>query len=191
MQADVTDQAQAREAVEEAVRSWGRLDILINNAGAHRRGPFAGGPVTEWERLVHLNVLGSIYCAHAALPHLLRAAAGKPREVADLVNVSSLSGRTVRKGSAVYNATKHAVNAYSESLRQEVAGRRVRVMVVEPASVATELFSAETRRGLIAQDGDYERLTPEDVAETIGYIVTRPRHVAVSELLVRPTESER
>jgi NADP-dependent 3-hydroxy acid dehydrogenase YdfG len=188
---DVMEQDQAREAVEQAVRAWGRLDILINNAGALRRGPFVDGPVAEWEHMVRLNVLGSLYCAHAALPHLLRAAAEKPREVADLVNVSSLSGRTVRKGAAIYNATKHAMNAYSESLRQEVAGRRVRVSVLEPAAVATGLFRPDGRRRHIAEDGNYQRLTPEDVADTIGYIVTRPRHVAVSELLVRPTEQER
>jgi NADP-dependent 3-hydroxy acid dehydrogenase YdfG len=192
IQADVTDQDQAREAVEQAVRAWGRLDILINNAGVLRRGPFADGPVSDWEHMVRLNVLGSLYCAHAALPYLLRAAAGRPREVADLVNVSSLSGRIVRKNAAVYNATKHAMNAYSESLRQEVAGRRIRVSVLEPASVATELFTPETRRRHLAEQGSsYQRLTPEDVADAIGYAVTRPRHVAVSEMLIRPTEQER
>lgn len=191
VQADVTDQDQAREAVEKVVRAWGRLDILINNAGVLRRGPFVDGPVADWEHMVRLNVLGSLYCAHAALPYLLRAAEDKPREVADLVNVSSLSGRIVRPGSAVYNATKHAMNAYSESLRQEVAGRRVRVSVLEPAAVATELFTPGDRRRHLAEDGPYERLRSEDVADAIGYAVTRPRHVAVSEMLIRPTEQER
>jgi NADP-dependent 3-hydroxy acid dehydrogenase YdfG len=191
IKADVTEQSQARDAVDQAIETWGRLDILINNAGAARLGPMVDAPVPDWEQMVRLNVLGSLYCAHAALPHLLRAAAGQPREVADLVSVSSLSGRIVRKNSGVYNATKHAMNAYSESLRQEVAGRRVRVSVMEPAAVATELFPPEVRRGHQQEDRRYERLRPEDVADAIGYAVTRPRHVAVSEMLVRPTEQER
>jgi NADP-dependent 3-hydroxy acid dehydrogenase YdfG len=129
VEADVMDADQARHAVEQAVRASGRLDILINNAGVARPGPVVDGTVADWEHMVRLNLLGSLYCALAALPHLLRAAETGPREVADLVNISSLSGRTVRVGSAVFNATKHAMNAYSESLRQEVAGRRVRVSV--------------------------------------------------------------
>jgi NADP-dependent 3-hydroxy acid dehydrogenase YdfG len=189
--ADLTEQDQAREAVDLTVQAWGRLDILINNAGVARLGPFVDGSVADWEQMVRLNLLGSLYCALAAVPHLLQAAQDKPREVADLVNVSSLSGRIVRKGSAVYNATKHAMNAYSESLRQEVAGRRVRVSTLEPAAVATELFPPEIRRRRREEHGSYERLRSEDVADAIGYIVTRPRHVAVSELLVRPTEQER
>jgi NADP-dependent 3-hydroxy acid dehydrogenase YdfG len=189
LEADVTDADQAREAVEQAVRAWGRLDILINNAGAARRGPFVAAPVSDWELMVQVNLLGSLYCAHAALPHLLRAAEDKLRQVADLVNVSSLSGRIVRKEAGVYNATKHAMNAYSESLRQEVAGRRVRVSVLEPAAVATELFAAEVPRR--PAQGTFRRLAPADVADAIGYVVTRPPHVAVSELLVRPAEQER
>jgi NADP-dependent 3-hydroxy acid dehydrogenase YdfG len=191
IEGDVTDPGQAREAVEVTARAWGRLDILVNNAGAARLGPFTEASTEDWDLMVRVNLLGSLYCAHAALPHLLQAAEHGPREVADLISVSSLSGRIVRKDSAVYNATKHAMNAYSESLRQEVAGRRVRVSVLEPAAVTTELFSPEVKRGHQARYGTYERLSPEDVADTIGFIVTRPRHVAVSELLIRPTEQER
>jgi NADP-dependent 3-hydroxy acid dehydrogenase YdfG len=190
VEADVRDQRQVRDAVEKTARTWGRLDILINNAGVSRSGPFADATVLDWEHMVQLNLLGSLYCAHAALPHLLRAAMDGPREVADLVNVSSLSGRTVRKGSAVYNATKHAMNAYSESLRQEVAGRRVRVSLLEPAAVATELFPREVWNRRRAEAG-HPPLRAEDVADAIGYAVTRPGHVAVSELLIRPTGQER
>jgi NADP-dependent 3-hydroxy acid dehydrogenase YdfG len=191
IEADLGEQEQAQAAVDQTVQAWGRLDILINNAGAARRGPFVDASVADWERMVRINVLGSLYCAHAALPHLLRAAEDELRQVADLVNVSSLSGRTVHRESAVYSATKYAMNAYSESLRQEVAGRRVRVSLLEPASVATELFPPEVRRQHVQEQGAYERLIPEDVADTIGYMVTRPRHVAISELLVRPTQQER
>jgi NADP-dependent 3-hydroxy acid dehydrogenase YdfG len=122
---------------------------------------------------------------------LIGAAGDDLRRVADLVNVSSLSGRTVRKGSGVYNATKHALNAYSESLRQEVAGRRVRVSLLEPAAVATELFPQQVRQAIVAETRPYERLSPMDVADAVEYVVTRPAHAAVSELLIRPSESER
>jgi len=191
VEADVADQEQARGAVERAVRAFGRLDILVNNAGLTRPAPVVDASVADWEQMVRVNLLGSMYCAHAALPHLLQAAAGEPRRVADLVNVSSLGGRIAGKGSAVYHATKHAINAFSDSLRQEVAGRGVRVSILEPASVLTELFPPEAWRGFRAERGTYDRLTAEDVADTIGYVLTRPRHVAVSELLVRPTEQER
>jgi NADP-dependent 3-hydroxy acid dehydrogenase YdfG len=189
--ADVTNQAQAIDAVQEAVDGLGRLDILVNNAGVLRRGPFGESPVSDWELMISVNLLGSLYCARAALPHLVRAAAGQPREVADLVNVSSLSGRTVSKNSAVYNATKHALNVYAETLRQETARQRVRVSLVEPAAVSTELFQADPGRPPVAGRGGFRRLGPADVADVIGYMVTRPAHVAVSELLVRPTEQER
>jgi NADP-dependent 3-hydroxy acid dehydrogenase YdfG len=191
VKADVTDAEQARAAVERAVATWGRLDILVNNAGVARRGPMVGAPIADWEQMVHVNLLGTLYCAHATLPHLLNAAEGDPRQVADLVNVSSLSGRIVRKGSGVYNATKHALNAYSESLRQEVAGRRVRVSLLEPAAVATELFPPQVRRAVVAETRPYERLSPMDVADAVEYVVTRPAHAAVSELLIRPSEQER
>jgi NADP-dependent 3-hydroxy acid dehydrogenase YdfG len=105
-----------------------------------------------------------------------------------------VSGRTARKGAGVYSATKHAVNAFSESLRQEVAGRHVRVCVLEPGAVATEFFrhrAPEVQSEHAPEAGRFERLGPEDVADTIGYVVTRPRHVAMSEVLMRPSEQER
>jgi NADP-dependent 3-hydroxy acid dehydrogenase YdfG len=187
IEADVTDHEQVSEAVEQAVRAWGRLDILINNAGVSRPKPIEEATVSEFDYVVRVNLLGSLYCAHAALPHLLRAAETGPRQVADLVNVSSLSGRIHRKGSAVYTATKHAVNAYTECLRQEVAGRRVRVSVLEPAAVETEFFPPDVLSKRRA-NWDSAPLQPEDVADTIGYAVTRPAHVAISELLVRPAQ---
>jgi NADP-dependent 3-hydroxy acid dehydrogenase YdfG len=134
-----------------------------------------------------------MYCAHAALPHLLAAAADGPRRVADMVNVSSVAGRVARNGSGVYNATKHAVGAFSEALRQEVTGRYVRVSLVEPGAVETELAGhnrPEILEGIKQRFADVERLQADDIADTIAYIVTRPRHVAVNELLVRPTQQQ-
>ncbi len=191
--ADVTEEAQAREAVARTVAELGRLDTLINNAGVMLLGPAVDAPIDEWKRMVDLNVLGLLYCAHAALPHLLSAAEDGPRRVADLVNVSSVAGRVARSGSAVYNATKHGVGAFSEGLRQEVTGRHVRVSLVEPGAVETELAGhnrPEVLAGIRERFGSIERLHAEDIADTIGFIVTRPRHMAVNEVLVRPTEQE-
>ncbi|MCX4975032.1 SDR family NAD(P)-dependent oxidoreductase [Streptomyces sp. NBC_00620] len=189
--ADVTDAEQARAAVECAVEAWGRLDILVNNAGVPQRGPLMDSSPAEFERVVGVNLLGSLYCAHAALPHLVHAAAGEPRRVADLVNVSSVAGRVVHKTTGVYNASKYGLNAYTEALRQEVAGRRVRVSVLEPSAVETELFPPRIRQEFAGRTGAYERLSVMDVADAVEYVVTRPAHAAVSELLIRPSESER
>jgi NADP-dependent 3-hydroxy acid dehydrogenase YdfG len=189
--ADVTDRAEATEAVERAAAEFGRLDTVVNNAGVMLLGPIEDAPVDEWERMLALNVQGLMYVAHAALPHLLKAAAGDPRGVADLVNVSSVAGRVARSGSAVYNATKHAVGAFSEGLRQEVTERHVRVSLVEPGAVETELVSHnrdEVKESIAGRIGAIERLRADDISDAIAYIVTRPRHVAVNELLIRPTE---
>jgi NADP-dependent 3-hydroxy acid dehydrogenase YdfG len=156
-------------------------------------GPIENAPVEEWERMVHVNLLGLLYCSKAALPHLLKAADGEPRGVADLVNVSSVAGRVPRLGSGVYNATKHAVGAFSESLRQEVTGRHVRVSLVEPGAVTTELVShnrPEIRDQLSQRFASTQRMEAADIADVIGYIVSRPRHVAINEVLVRPTEQQ-
>src|SRR3954463_646805 len=139
--ADVTDREQADQAVATTVEQLGRLDTVINNAGVMLLGPIIEAPVEEWERMVDLNIKGLLYVAHASLSHLLTAAESGPRNVADLVNISSVAGRVARNGSGVYNATKHAVGAFSESLRQEVTGRHVRVSLVEPGAVSTELAS--------------------------------------------------
>ena len=134
LECDVTDEKQATDAVARTVAELGRLDTLINNAGVMLLGPAAGAPLPEWQQMVELNVLGLLYCAHAALPHLLRAAGQGPRQVADMVNISSVAGRAARNGNGVYSLTKHGVGAFSESLRQEVTKRYVRVCLVEPAS---------------------------------------------------------
>jgi NADP-dependent 3-hydroxy acid dehydrogenase YdfG len=143
--------------------------------------------------MIDLNIKGLLYVADAALPHLLQAAEGEPRRVADLVNISSVAGRLARRNSGVYNLTKHGVGAFSESLRQEVTERHVRVSLVEPGAVDTELpdhIRDEIRDQMMSRLTDIERLESEDIADAIAYIVTRPRHVAINELLIRPTEQE-
>jgi NADP-dependent 3-hydroxy acid dehydrogenase YdfG len=191
--ADVTRQVDAERAVEHTVGELGRLDTLVNNAGVMLLGPVVDAPVDEWERMVQLNILGLLYCAHAALPHLLRAALDGPRQVADLVNISSVAGRETRSGSGVYEATKHAVGAFSDALRKEITTRHVRVSLVEPGAVATELSShnrPEVREMIAKRFQGLERLQAEDIADAIAYIVSRPRHVAINEVLIRPTEQE-
>jgi NADP-dependent 3-hydroxy acid dehydrogenase YdfG len=154
-------------------------------------GPVVDAPVDEWERMVRINLLGLLYCTHAALPHLLHAAEDSPRRVADVVNISSVAGRVARSGSGVYSATKHGVGAFSESLRKEITARHVRVSLVEPGATATELAShnrPEILEGVRERFGSIERLTAADIADAIAYIVSRMRHVAINEVLVRPTE---
>jgi NADP-dependent 3-hydroxy acid dehydrogenase YdfG len=191
IEADLTDQEQAERAVERTVSELGRLDILINNAGVMLLGPAVDADRGEWSRMVELNVNALLYCAHAALPHLLAAAHEGGRNVADMVNVSSVAGRTVRRGSGVYNLTKHGVGAFSESLRQEVAERHVRVSLIEPGATATELrlhLRPEIQRMQEERFAGKRTLDAVDIADAILYIVTRPWHVAINEILIRPTE---
>jgi NADP-dependent 3-hydroxy acid dehydrogenase YdfG len=191
LKADITDEPQAREVVERTAAELGRLDTLVNNAGVMLLGPVEDAPMTEWQRMININLLGLLYCTHAALPLLLDAVGTSPRGVADIVNISSVAGRTTRGGSAVYNATKHGVGAFTEALRQEVTRRYLRVSVVEPGAVETELVShnrPEIRSGLEARFEEQERMQAVDIAEVISFIVTRPRRTAINEVLVRPTD---
>jgi NADP-dependent 3-hydroxy acid dehydrogenase YdfG len=194
IEADVSDAEQAKAAVDATVKELGRLDTLVNNAGVMLLGPIVDAPLEEWQRMVNLNVLGLLYCTHAALPHLIAAAEGDPRQVADVVNISSTAGRVARLNSGVYNATKFGVVAFSESLRQEVTTRHVRVSIIEPGATATEL--AFHNRPVILEEmaktfGGIEIMQSEDVARAIHYVVTQPRHVTINEVLMRPTEQER
>jgi NADP-dependent 3-hydroxy acid dehydrogenase YdfG len=190
---DITDRAQAEGAVDRTVRELGRLDIVVNNAGVMLLGPAVDAPIEEWEQMVTVNLLGLLYTTHASLPHLIKAAEDAPRRVADLVNIGSVAGRKTRPYAGVYNLTKFGVGAFSDSLRQELTARHVRVSVVEPGAVRTELLS-HVRPEVLAQaphlSASIERLEAEDIADVIAYVVTRPRRVAMNESLVRPTEQE-
>jgi NADP-dependent 3-hydroxy acid dehydrogenase YdfG len=191
--ADVTDEAQANSAVAAAVDRFGRLDTVVANAGVMLLGPIEGADTTEWRRMIELNTLGALYTAHAALPHLLAAADQEPRRVADLVITSSVAGRTVRLGSGVYNASKHAVGAFAEALRQEVTQRHVRVSLIEPGAVETELVShnnAQVQEQMAKRFVEMDRLQADDIARTIAFVVTSPRHMAVNEVLIRPTQQQ-
>jgi NADP-dependent 3-hydroxy acid dehydrogenase YdfG len=191
LEADITDRTQAEAAVRLAVERLGRLDILVNNAGLMLLGPVVGAHAEEWDRMIAINLQGLLYTTRTALPHLLKAAEDGPRRVADIVNISSIAGRVAWNGYGVYNLTKFGVNGFTESLRQEVTRRHVRVGVLEPGGVATELGShnkPEIRKEMI--DPFYEQtevLAPEDIADGVAYMVTRPRHTAIGELWIMPT----
>jgi NADP-dependent 3-hydroxy acid dehydrogenase YdfG len=187
IQADISDQAQAIAAVDRTVDELGRLDIVVNNAGVMLLGPIEDAPTEEWDRMIDLNLKGLVNTTHAALPHLLSAAEDSERG-------SSVAGRVARAGSGVYNLTKHGVGAFSESFRQEFAARKVRSTVIEPGAVDTELTD-HLRDGVREQVRESlsgaRPLEAADVADAIAYAVTRPWHVSLNEILIRPTEQTR
>jgi NADP-dependent 3-hydroxy acid dehydrogenase YdfG len=191
VEADITSPEAARSAVEQTVTRFGRLDTLVNNAGLMLIGPVADAPAGEWERMIQINIQGLLYVTRAALPHLTAAASDGPRGVADIVNISSTAGRVARPGNAVYSLTKFGVNAFTESLRQELLAGRVRVGVIEPGTVDTELAThvrTELRDAIARQTGTIEKLQPSDIADAVTYMVTRNRRAAVNELLIRATD---
>jgi len=194
IESDITDQAQAIAAVDRTVDELGRLDIVVNNAGQMLLGPIEGAPTEEWDRMIDLNLKGLINTTHAAIPHLLNAAEDPGRGCADVVNISSVAGRIARVGSGVYNLTKFGVGAFSESLRQEFASRRIRSTIIEPGAVETELsdhIRDGVREKVRESFADMEMLKSEDVAEAIAFAVTRPAHVSLNEVLIRPTDQVR
>ena len=189
--ADVTDAEQVATAVEQTVGELGRIDTLVNNAGLLRIGDAVDAPLADWDSMVTVNVQGVLYVTHAALPHLITAAADSPRGVADVVMISSTGGRVARPGTAVYSLTKFGINAFSEGIRQELLGKRVRVGIVEPGTVQTEIMdhlSDEAKEVQAERTAGMVKLKPEDIAEAVLYMVTRDRRVAVNEMLVRSAE---
>ena len=187
--ADVSAEDQAREMVAEANAALGRLDILVNNAGVMLLGPIAHADTEDWRRMIETNVLGLMYATHAALPLMRAQGSGH------VVNVSSVAGRTARAGAGVYNASKWGVGAFSESLRQEVFKDKIRVTIIEPGAVATELThhitNAEAKQQIEQFVGNMTPLESEDIAAAIVYAVTQPPRVNVNEILIRPTDQER
>jgi NADP-dependent 3-hydroxy acid dehydrogenase YdfG len=187
---DVSDEAQARALVERTVSELGGLSILVNNAGVMLLGPVAGADTDEWRRMITVNLLGLLYCTHAALPVMEAAGGG------DIVNVSSVAGRRADAGAAVYNMTKFGVHAFSEALRQEALHAGIRVTTVAPGFVETELQGHNTnplvrRATERAREEIGEVLKAEDIAAEIVHAVTRPSHVCVNEIVVRPTKQAR
>jgi NADP-dependent 3-hydroxy acid dehydrogenase YdfG len=192
VEADITDRTQAEAAVQQqTIERVGRLDILVNNAGLMLLGPVVGADHEEWDRMISINARGLLYVTHAALPYLLKAAENGPRQVAVIVNISSIAGRVAWNGYGVYNMTKFGVNGFTEALRQEVTKRHVRVGVLEPGGVTTELGSHNSgtvREEIDAFYATTEALAPDDIADGIAYMVTRPRHASIGELWIMATD---
>ncbi|WP_445167916.1 SDR family NAD(P)-dependent oxidoreductase [Mycolicibacterium sp. Dal123E01] len=189
--ADVTVADQVQQAVDTTVAQWGRLDILVNNAGLMRMGAAVDAPLADWDDLVTVNIQGVLYTTRTALPHLVTAAADSPRGVADIVTISSTAGWVARPGTAVYSLTKFGVNAFSEGLRQELIEKRVRVGVVGPGTVDTEIgdhLPAPAKAALDERTAGMTKLRSEDIADAVQYMVTRDRRVAVNQILVRAAE---
>ena len=186
---DVTDEQACADAVARTRAELGGLDVLVNNAGVMLLGTIVGADPEDWRRMMSTNVLGLMYMTHAAIEGMVEQGSG------DVVNVSSVAGRVARKGAGVYNASKWAVNAFSESLRQEVTTTGVRISLVEPGAVSTELTDHITQPGARAASvqmyTSMRALHADDIARAIVYVVTQPPHVAVNEVLVRPTDQER
>jgi NADP-dependent 3-hydroxy acid dehydrogenase YdfG len=187
---DVSDEEQARGFVEDAANELGGLHILVNNAGVMLLGPVSDQTTDDWRRMVGVNVLGLLYCTHAALPLIAGNGGG------DVVNVSSVAGRRAEAGAAVYNMTKFGVHAFSEALRQEALHAKIRVTTVAPGFVETELQGHNTnplvRRTMErSREQIGEVLKAEDIAREIVHAVSLPRHVCVNEIVVRPTGQAR
>jgi NADP-dependent 3-hydroxy acid dehydrogenase YdfG len=189
---DISDRTQAEAAVEAVVSQFGRVDILVNNAGLMLLGPIVGADVEDWERMLAINVQGLLYVTNAALPHLLAAGENSQRAVADIVNISSIAGRQAWKNFGVYNLTKFGVNGFTEALRQEVTRQHVRVGVLEPGAVDTELELPNSDRVKSEMfepfNERHRKLDPEDIADAIAFMVTRPCHASIAELWVMPSD---
>ncbi len=190
IETDVTDEEQANRFIRETKEQLGRLDILVNNAGVMLLGPVIGADTSEWRQMIEVNLLGLLYCTHATLPIMGEQGSGQ------IVNISSVAGRFANFGSAVYNLTKFGVNAFSEALRQEVAAANVKVTVVEPGFVTTELQGHNTHPMVVDAIDNMrkeigEPLEAGDIAQAILYAVASPDRVAVNEVLVRPAGQRR
>jgi clavulanate-9-aldehyde reducatase len=185
---DVGDESQARAFVTRAHSELGRLDVLVNNAGVMLLGPIEDAPTEEWRRMIHANVFGVLYCTHAALPLMRDQGSGH------IVNVSSVAGRVASQGSGVYNLTKWGVGAFSESLRQEGVALGVRVTLIEPGAVMTELPGHNRPEVLEQMAKRFAGVTPlsaEDIAGAVLYAIGQPPNVSVNEVLVRPSGQTR
>jgi NADP-dependent 3-hydroxy acid dehydrogenase YdfG len=189
IESDIGDEEQAKKLVEDANEAMGGLDALVNNAGVMLLGPLQGADPEEWRTMINVNCLGLLYCTHYALP-LIRDGGG-----GDVVNVSSVAGRTAALGSGVYNMTKWGVVGFSESLRQEGAHIGVRVTCVEPGFVDTELQGHNENPMVLERIEKMKEQTGKvlesaDIANAIVYALAQPKHVSINEILVRPSGSK-
>ena len=186
---DVTSKSDCDSFVDTVVRKWGKVDILINNAGLMPLSYFKNCKVEEWEQMIDVNIKGVLYCTSAVIPYMLDKKSGH------IVNISSVAGRIVFAGGSVYCATKHAITAFSEGLRKELSPEsNIRVTCIEPGAVSTELLETITDESMakfIQASKNMETLQSEDIANAILYAIQSPNHVNINEILIRPTAQER
>jgi NADP-dependent 3-hydroxy acid dehydrogenase YdfG len=187
--ADLIREDENKRVVEETENHFGRLDILVNNAGVMLLSPVESTNPADWRQMLELNVLALMVSSQAALPGMRKRGGG------DIVNISSTAGRTSNPMGAGYSASKFGVVAFSEALRKEVYKDKIRVCVIEPGLVATELRDhipdADTKKTINAWAESIRQLQPEDIANAVVYTVSQPAHVTVNEILIRPTDQER
>ena len=184
---DVTDRDQVKGLVDAAVQAYGRIDVMINNAGLMPQAPLERLKVDEWDRMIDVNIKGVLYGIAAALPHMQRQKSGH------IINVSSVAGHKVGPGFTVYAATKHAVRALSEGLRQEVKPYNIRTTVISPGAVATELPDSVTEPDVaerIRKFYEENAIPAESFAKAVAFAIGQPEEVDVNEILFRPTRQE-
>jgi NADP-dependent 3-hydroxy acid dehydrogenase YdfG len=183
--ADMAVEAQALQAVEDTVAKLGSIDILINSAGIMQAGGIEGADLAEYRRVIDINLMGTVYTSQAAVPHMLKQGGG------DIVTISSLAGRKGGPQTSAYSASKHAVNAMTDAMRQELGNRNIRVSILMPGATRTEVAEGisdpnwrQAIAALVAKDGAVE---PSETAQALIFMLTMPRHVNISEIIVRPT----
>jgi len=185
IEADISDEDQIKKAISQTIKHWGRVDILVANAGVMLLSPVRDAKTEEWKRMVDINILGLMYCVHQVLPYMIKQKNGH------IVTISSVAGRTIFPYGAVYCATKYAVRAFSEALRQEICKDNIRVTTIEPGAVKTELSEHISHTGakefLEKFVSSMEMLDSKDIASAIVYALQQPSHVDVNEILIRPT----
>jgi NADP-dependent 3-hydroxy acid dehydrogenase YdfG len=186
---DVTKKNECNSFVDNVLKKWGTVDILVNNAGLMPLSFFKNLKIDEWDQMIDVNIKGVLYCTGAVVTHMLENKSGH------IINISSVAGRIVFPAGSVYCATKHAITAFSEGLRQELSVRKnIRVTCIEPGVVATELTNTitdESLQGFVENAKKMESLQAEDIANAIVYAVESPNHVNVNEILIRPTTQDR
>jgi len=184
--ADASKYETAEKTVKASLDKWGRLDILVNNAGVMYLGQVDGANVEDWQRMIDINVLGLMYFSHAVIPSMKKQGSGH------IINISSVSGRVVSARSAVYSATKFAVNAFSEGLRQELVKDKIRLTTIAPGAVATELTDHitdnQTKENVKNWVKSMQALQSVDIASAVVYAASQPSYASVNEILIRPTE---
>lgn len=186
---DVTKKNECNSFVDNVIKKWGTVDILVNNAGLMPLSFFKNLKIDEWDQMIDVNIKGVLYCTGAVVTHMLEKKSGH------IINISSVAGRIVFPAGSVYCATKHAITAFSEGLRQELSVRKnIRVTCIEPGVVATELTNTitdESLQGFVENAKKMESLQAVDIANAIVYAVESPNHVNVNEILIRPTTQDR